>query len=158
MKIGLISDTHDNVVNILKAVKIFKTAGVDFVIHLGDIVAPATLQYFKGLKMKVITGNCDGDLVLTEQRCKELGFDYLGAFAQLSIEGKKIYLMHRDPSKEAPEKIGKYDYIFHGHTHVRRDEMIKKTHIVNPGAHYYKTEGTIAIVDMAKGDVKFEKV
>ena len=77
MKIGLISDTHDNVENILRAVKKFTEMRVDFVVHLGDIVAPATLQYFKGLKMKLITGNCDGDLPKIESKCSEFGFEYL---------------------------------------------------------------------------------
>jgi len=158
MKIGLISDTHDNVTNILKAVKIFQEERVEFVIHLGDLVAPATVQYFKGLKMKFITGNCDGDLHMIEEKCREHGYEYLGEFAELELSGKKIYLMHYDPSKNAPDKIGKYDYIFHGHTHIRRDETLNGTRIVNPGAHYYRAEGTIAIVDVDKGDVKFVKV
>ena len=66
--------------------------------------------------------------------------------------------MHHDPDRAAPDKIGKYDYIFHGHTHVRRDEVVKGTKIVNPGAHYYHTEGTIAVVDVPLGKVEFIKV
>ncbi|MFH1064173.1 MAG: metallophosphoesterase [Candidatus Woesearchaeota archaeon] len=158
MKIGLISDTHDNVANIQRAVKKFQEENVDLVIHLGDIVAPATLQFFQGLKMKVISGNCDGDVDHIRSKCSDFGFEYLGGFAELELEGKRIYLMHQDPSVEAPEKIGEYDYIFHGHTHVRRDEVADGTHIVNPGAHYYKTEGTIAVVDIGEGTVKFHIV
>ena len=32
-----------------------------------------------------------------------------------------------------------YDYVLCGHTHVRRDERIGKTHIINPGALSYRT-------------------
>jgi putative phosphoesterase len=158
MKLGLISDTHDNVANILRAVKTFQELGVEMVFHMGDIVAPATLQFFKGLKMKVIAGNCDGDLAKIESKCKEFGFEYLGASADLELDGKKIHLMHPDPSTEAPEKIGRYAYIFHGHTHVRRNEVVDGTRIVNPGAHYWQSEGTIAVVELETGAVDFVKV
>ena len=158
MKIGLISDTHDNVDNILRAVKKFQHAGVEFVIHLGDIVAPATIKYFKGINMKFITGNCDGDIEMIREKCDEMGFEYLGKTADLKLDGKKICVMHPDPSKAAPELIGRFDYIFHGHTHVRRDEVVDGTHIVNPGAHYYKTEGTVAILDIPSGEVEFVKL
>ncbi|MFC1742162.1 metallophosphoesterase [Nanoarchaeota archaeon] len=158
MRIGLISDTHDNVENIIKAVKKFSELSVDFVIHLGDVVAPATLKYFKGLKMKLVLGNCDCDKAKFESLCGEYGFDYLGAFSELEVDGKKIYLMHHDPDRFAKEKIGHYDYIFHGHTHRKRDEVVKGTRIVNPGAHYYHTEGTVAVVDVPSGSVEFFEV
>jgi len=57
MKIGIISDTHDDIDNIKKAVKIFKDKGIKTVIHLGDIVAPPAIKFFKGFKLIGIFGN-----------------------------------------------------------------------------------------------------
>ena len=65
--IGIISDTHDNVANILKAVEIFKVRA-EMVIHLGDIIAPATIQFFKDLKIAFLKGNCDGDIELLKKK------------------------------------------------------------------------------------------
>jgi hypothetical protein len=52
MKVGLISDTHDNLPQIEKAVAFFNDKGVDFVIHAGDFVAPFSVAVL--LKL-----NCD---------------------------------------------------------------------------------------------------
>ena len=43
MTIGIISDTHDNVVNVKKAADKFKEAKVEFVLHCGDIICPLTI-------------------------------------------------------------------------------------------------------------------
>ena len=72
MIIGIISDTHDNIPNILKAVNIFKERKANLVLHLGDIVAPATIKFFNGLNMKFIMGNCDGDIDLIKKRIEEI--------------------------------------------------------------------------------------
>ena len=40
MKIGLISDTHDNIKNIENAISVFSNKRVSFVIHAGDIISP----------------------------------------------------------------------------------------------------------------------
>ena len=71
--IGIISDTHDNVPNILNALEVFKKKKVSFVLHLGDIIAPATVKYFSGLNIKFIKGNCDGDVENIKRKCEEIG-------------------------------------------------------------------------------------
>ncbi len=158
MKIGIISDTHDNVDNILKAVSVFKQEGVSYVVHCGDIVAPATLKHFKGIRLKLVLGNCDGDIQMIKKVCEEMSFEFLGTYSEFSESGKTFFVMHKPPDEYAPEKIGSYDYILHGHTHKKRDEHIKGTHIINPGAHYWHSEGTIAILDIPEDKVKFVKL
>jgi predicted phosphodiesterase len=44
MKIGLISDTHDNIQNIQNAIISFNDKHVRVVIHAGDIVSPETVE------------------------------------------------------------------------------------------------------------------
>ena len=51
MKIGLISDTHDNIDNILKAVREFNNREVDIVLHSGDFVSPIAVESFAGIKL-----------------------------------------------------------------------------------------------------------
>ena len=43
MKIGVLSDTHDHIPKIKRAVEIFNEEKVDLVLHSGDIVAPFSL-------------------------------------------------------------------------------------------------------------------
>ena len=158
--IGIISDTHDNVENIQKAVKVFKNKKVEFVIHLGDIIAPASIKFFKGLKVKFIKGNCDGDIEHIQQKAKEIKSEYLGDFAEINIKNKKLALYHgSDPFRLADLiKSQKYDYVLHGHTHESRDEKRGKTRIINPGAHYWGGENKIVLLDIEKDKLEFIKL
>ena len=49
MKIGVLSDSHDNLPNIRKAVEVFSKNGVEALIHGGDFCSPFTLAEFKPL-------------------------------------------------------------------------------------------------------------
>ena len=44
MRIGVISDTHDNLLMIKKAVEVFNRHGVGMVVHAGDFIAPFWLM------------------------------------------------------------------------------------------------------------------
>ncbi len=50
MNIGIISDTHDNLALIKKAVTFFNGEKVDLVLHAGDFVSPFTALEFKNLR------------------------------------------------------------------------------------------------------------
>ncbi|MDO8741370.1 MAG: metallophosphoesterase [Candidatus Woesearchaeota archaeon] len=157
--IGIISDTHDNIPNIKKAVDIFKNRKVDLVIHLGDLVAPVTALYFKGLKMKFIKGNCDGDVELMKERIKEIGGEFLGISSELNLSNKKLFLIHKPDNINELALSGKYDYILHGHDHKAKDEKIGKTRIINPGTHYLGNPiHTIALLDLEKDNVEFIEI
>ncbi|MFH1849962.1 MAG: YfcE family phosphodiesterase [archaeon] len=156
--IGLISDTHDNVENILKAVKVFKDRNVRFVLHLGDIIAPATVPFFQGLSMKFITGNCDGDLANLKKIIHEQGWEYLGDIVKFSLGAYKCAAYHGQNRIKLDWMINsqEFNYVFHGHTHQKRDEIVGKTRVINPGAHYYTAEEkTVAIFDAQNNQVEF---
>jgi len=50
MRIGLISDTHDNLTLVEKAVKQLNQENVELVLHAGDYTSPFTIAKFKPLK------------------------------------------------------------------------------------------------------------
>lgn len=159
--IGIISDTHDNVFAIKKAVDIFKKKNVEMVLHLGDIIAPVTILYFKDLRIKFVLGNCDGDTENIKKRINEINGEFLGVFSELELKNKKIALSHGKDAKKLNELIltNQYNYILHGHTHVKRDEKIGITRIINPGAFYPTVEEkTIAILDVLNDKVEFIKI
>ncbi len=155
--IGIISDTHDNVINVLKAIKIFENADIDFIIHCGDVISPATARFFRGIHMKVVKGNCDGDIEHIKQVLDEIAGEYLGEIGRLDILGKKILVYHGSDQGKLQEFIDKqeYDYILTGHTHKTRDEKIGKTRIINPGAHYYGCENKVVLFDIENDKVEF---
>ena len=73
MLIGVISDTHDNLPMIEKAVKRLNEEKVELVLHAGDYVAPFVIPKFKALNCKLIGvfGNNDGDHELLRKRFSE---------------------------------------------------------------------------------------
>jgi len=157
--IGIISDTHDNVTNIKKAVELFKKNKVEFVIHAGDIVAPATIKFFEGLNMKFIFGNCDGDRALIEEFVKKFGWEHHGRTMELKHSGKKIGVFHGDNLIVQDKMLGAgYDYYIHGHTHTPEDCMHGKTRILCPGGHYLgdeKDTNKIMVLDVEKDKLFF---
>ncbi|MEM0233353.1 MAG: metallophosphoesterase [Candidatus Nezhaarchaeales archaeon] len=161
MLIGLMSDTHDNLPAIAKAVKTFNSYKVGLVLHAGDYVAPFTFKAYSELSCKLIGvyGNVDGDRSLLRERFSSLGFKVENEFEEVEVEGIKIALIHGVYPQiiEALASCGKYDVVVHGHTHLRRSQRIGKTLVVNPGetcGYLYETK-SIALLDTATLKVEF---
>ena len=53
MRIGIISDTHDDVEYTNRAIDIFEKKNVEVVIHAGDVIPPAMILEFKRLTEKI---------------------------------------------------------------------------------------------------------
>ena len=135
-------------------------AEVDFVIHCGDLVAPATAKFFKGIHTKFAKGNCDGDIEHIKEAAASTGGEYIGEVGRFEISGKKILVFHGNDEEKLAGFIDeqKYDYILTGHTHKTRDEKVGKTHVINPGGHYYGNENKVALLDVEEDTVEFVKV
>ena len=155
--IGIISDTHENEAAMKKAAAIFKQRDVDFVVHCGDIVSPPVLENFKGLKMKLVFGNNDGEKEGLISKCKQFGFEEIKDELEFEIKGKKFYVYHGTNAKklDAAIKSNKYDYILTGHTHIKRNEKFGKTTIINPGALFRAYPKTIALLEIEKDKLEF---
>ena len=63
MKIGIISDTHDDLASLKIAIRVFNERRVDYVIHAGDYVFPGIVKEFAQFNGKLIgvLGNNDGE-------------------------------------------------------------------------------------------------
>jgi len=158
--IGIISDTHENEEAIKKAVKIFKEKNVEFVVHCGDIISPPMLEYFKGLKMKFIFGNNDGERNGLNTKAKELDWEEIIDEKEFGYNGKKFYVYHGTDKEKLDSSIksNKYDYVLTGHTHVKKDERIGKTRVINPGALFRIYPYTIALLDIKKNKLDFIEI
>ena len=154
------SDTHENEKAIKKAIEILKSKNPDFVVHCGDIISPPMLEHFKGLKMKFVYGNNDGERDGLNSRAKEFGFDAVTDEKEFEYKGKKFYVYHgtKKEKLDAAIKSNKYDYILIGHTHIKRDERIGKTRVINPGALFRIYPYTIALLDVEKDKLEFVEV
>lgn len=159
MLIGLISDTHDHVPHINKAVRLFKERKVDLVIHSGDFCSPFTIPPFEGLPLKAIFGNNDGDKYLLMEKCRDINAELLGEFFEFSADGCRLAVYHGTypPITEALRSCGNYDVVISGHTHEAVQKKMGDTLAINPGtAHGFGEEATIAFLDTGSLDVEFE--
>ncbi len=136
MKIGTISDTHDDVENTKKAIEIFKEKGVDFVVHLGDYISPPMVRLFKGLKLVGIFGNNDGCKQGLIKAFNDIEGEIKGEFAVIETEGIKIALYHGEFGEisEALAKSGDYDLLLTGHSHKSEKKEIGKTLWISLGS------------------------
>ncbi len=130
-KIGVISDSHDNMDAIKKAVDIFNSRGVDIVMHAGDIVSPFTADWFSKLNADIILiyGNNDGELLYLKEKFEGIGRIYRDPFIG-EMYGKTIAMTHKPEIVDSLAEL--HDIVIYGHTHeidVRRENAL----IVNPG-------------------------
>jgi putative phosphoesterase len=161
MKIGVLSDTHDNLTNLRRAVALFAARGVGLLIHAGDVCSPFALQEFaplaaSGIRMHAVFGNNDGDRVMLVR--KGAGFcEFHDGAAVVELEGRRIVVTHYPDLAPALLASGMYDMVIHGHDHKARTE-VSPGRLLNPGAcsGYLAARATVAVVDTA--DLSMEVV
>lgn len=160
MKIGIISDTHDQIENIKQAIKILNAEKVGLVIHCGDWVAPFTLPLYKQLNCPIrsIFGNNDGDKYRHIEVVKKFNLDikYEEGFLGLDLDNRKVCAYHGEYQEivDALVSCGDYDAVFHGHNHIKSMETIGKTLSLNPGTLMNKTRPGVEGASFAIYDSK----
>ncbi|MBD3252286.1 YfcE family phosphodiesterase [Candidatus Pacearchaeota archaeon] len=132
MKIAIISDTHDNIPNLRKALELIKDSEV--LIHCGDLCGPFMLDELKKFQGEIhlIFGNI-GDPYLTPIRAEKLDINFYRNFAELNIDSKKIAAAHFPEIAKAVAESNRYDLVCYGHTHIPEKTKINKTQLLNPG-------------------------
>jgi hypothetical protein len=154
MLIGAISDSHDNLPLIEKAVQILNDQKVGMVLHAGDYVAGFVIPKFKALNCQLIGvfGNNDGDHELLKKSFSETtNCTIHDRFAKINLDGYKIALLHGHETEllDAIIESGYFDAVIHGHSHSKGIEQKGKTLTINPGelCGYLTKNPTLAILD-----------
>jgi uncharacterized protein len=151
VRIGIISDSHDDMVSIRKTVDILNAERVSHAIHAGDIISPFTFEVFSELTcgFSAIFGNNDGDKILLKERFK--GNIHNQPFIT-ALEGRKIVVLHEPDLVEALAVSRYFDIIIYGHTHSPAIRKVKDTLVINPGkvAKLHRGESTLALLDLER--------
>lgn len=148
MKIGIISDTHDNLDAIEKAVSIFNERGVSTVIHAGDLISPFTASRFKDLdgEFLAVFGNNDGEKDVLKERFS------IADFREVECGGKKIAVYHGtiEAFVDSMVKSRKYDVVVRGHSHSPQSSIEDGVLVINPGeaCGYLTGKRTVCILDL----------
>lgn len=137
MIIAVMSDTHDNIWNLRKALKIIKQENAGIIIHCGDFVAPFMLTELEegGIPVHGVFGNNDGDQYqLTKASLTVFKKITLhGMIGEIDIEGVKIGFTHYKDVAEGLAAGGKYQIVCFGHSHKYLKKQIGQTLLLNPG-------------------------
>ena len=164
MKVGVISDIHDHIANLRKAIDFLNKEKVSLVFFCGDLASPFTLAPFKNLKapVKAVFGNHEGDktTILELIKKQNLALAYApkgGLMWDFELNDKRIAIFHG----HQPEILGNltntnsFNFVFSGHSHNSQIKKIGKTLWVNPGSIYgwtgldaKSTKPSLAIVDL----------
>jgi len=152
MRIGVVSDTHNNLKNVAKIVELFNAACVDRVIHTGDITQAKTIHALAALNMPVygVFGNNDQERNSLEKAIDECGFNFCEPPFTACWAQRKFIVVH-DPLEFAGHLHTTHDFAIHGHTHLHRlEKWGERTTIFNPGecAGMMAGYNAIGIVDL----------
>lgn len=151
MKLGVMTDTHNNLANVREIVALFSDRDIDHLIHTGDITQPAVLHALceVGVPVTGVFGNNDqGELDRLQDCCLELGFEFFQPPHRLRLHDREVLLAH-DPM-EVPSDLSNVDLVLYGHTHRRVQEIRDDVLVFNPGecAGLMRGYNTVGIVDL----------
>lgn len=151
MLIGIISDTHDRVDYIMKAIEIFKREKVEALIHCGDYVAPFALVPFQKLDCPFygVFGNNDGEKKGLLKKAESLG--ELKNPPHIFKLGEKSFLVNHSPLSEEDirRRESSIDYFLCGHTHEAEEKMVGSVKFINPGeaCGWVNGKATLGLLD-----------
>lgn len=137
MKVAIISDIHDNITNLDKALMYFQANKISKLICCGDMGSKETLDYlakqFVG-DIWAVLGNMDWDHVEYDDLKDK--YDNVKLFANggiFTIKNKDILIVH-EPKRYQPylNEPG-ISFIFYGHTHKPWIETKHNKTILCPG-------------------------
>ncbi|MDI9395867.1 MAG: metallophosphoesterase [Euryarchaeota archaeon] len=158
--IGIISDSHDDLASIRKAVEFFNKKQVKVVLHAGDIISPFTVRAFKELNSKLyfVFGNNDGDKVTLTKWFEEIGAVSCGDFGDLTIDGLHIALLHgtNEVLVNALAKSGDFDVVVRGHTHDPGVRMVNGVPVINPRECSGVLSGKATVATLKIADLNVE--
>jgi putative phosphoesterase len=160
MVIAVLSDTHDNRTSVCKALDLARGRGAEEILHCGDLISAGLIRLFEGWTLQYVEGNMDRDAGDIRAAVDRLGTgSSCGTELHLERDGLHIALMHGNRADALARAIesGRYDFIFHGHIHRRRDERIGRTRVVNPGAlgSAAMEKYSFCVLDTASAEIEF---
>ncbi len=162
MRIGIVSDTHDDMRALERALATLQDEGIDTLLHCGDLCGPAIVEALSNFDTWIARGNMDRHPELEPTVRKTIGAGRLAARHRLTLAGHSVVLVHGHREGELKRLIntGDHAYAFHGHTHLRRDQRIGPTRVINPGAlgGIRWQQRSFCILDLAADEATFIKL
>jgi len=136
MKVAVISDTHDHLENVDRAIARINGLGAGALLHCGDLVSPFVvdrLASFDG-PVHVVFGNNEGDrYTIARIAAKFTNVTLHGEVGFVDTGSGEIAFTHRPEFARGLACTGRHAAVFYGHTHRMKVERIGTAWLVNPG-------------------------
>lgn len=120
-RIGVISDTH----GLLRPEAVEYLAGVDHIIHAGDIGSPDVITSLQKIApVTAIKGNIDRD-------------SWADAYADtetVTLASRSIYVLHNRNDLDVDPKAAGHGIVIYGHSHKPSIETVDGVLYLNPGS------------------------
>lgn len=155
MKVGILSDTHDQVARTAAALALLTEAGASAFIHCGDITIPRVIYEFETRPSYFVFGNCDDDPDGLTRAIESLGGTCLGFGGLITLGGQRLAVTHGHLEGEVQRLLAmEPDYFLSGHTHRSNDRRRGSTRWINPGALQRARPWTVALLDLESDELR----
>ena len=137
MLVAVMSDSHDNIWNLRKAVEIVESRQAGLLIHCGDFIAPFMLKELDeaGIPVHGVFGNNDGDqYTLTKMSMSVLSnITLYGLAGHVEVEGFTIGFTHYREMGAGLVSAGTCRLVCFGHSHEHEIKQSGDVTLLNPG-------------------------
>ena len=144
MKIGIISDTH----GLLRPEAVERLAGVDHIIHAGDIGRPDVISDLRRIApVTAVRGNIDGGEWAAGYPQTEL----------VKLGGRFFYVLHNLAELDLDPAAAGIDVVVSGHSHQPKIETADGVVYLNPGSagpRRFSLPITLATLDLSGKELR----
>jgi len=146
MRIGVISDTH----GLLRPEALDALAGVQLIIHAGDVGVPEILTQLKAIApVFAVRGNVD-----TQPWAKELPMTTV-----VETSGFHFYVLHNLRDLDLKPQAAGFDVVISGHTHQAEQRLEAGVLYLNPGSagpRRFQLPVTLGLLEVSRKPWKVE--
>lgn len=160
MRIGILSDTHNQRDRTQRALKLLTSHGASTLIHCGDFVKASMLELLAGLPCYFVFGNNDADSMADLRSvAKTVGAVCLDWGGVVTLDGKRLAITHGHLKSEMRSLLAQHpDYLLSGHSHRMSDQVSGPTRHINPGAMHRARQFTVGLLDLPTDELRFLEV
>jgi len=154
MKVALMSDSHDQMDRLHRAVEFCNDHKVSHVLHAGDLVSPFVHRALKKLEapLTLVFGNNDGERAGLKGIFRDRIFE---PPHELTLDDRRILMLHDPILLDVLRQSSPFDLILYGHLHEIENSK-EAALVVNPGelCGWLTGKSTLALWDTRKNEAK----
>lgn len=160
MRLGILSDTHDELARTIRAINMLWSRGAQGLVHCGDLFSSTIVEACSVLPSWFVFGNHDADNVpCLEEAAQKTGATCLGWTGIIHLDDKVIAVAHGHMTYDIRRALAQRPhYLITGHSHIAHDRMEGLVRRINPGALAEADEYTVALLDLETEQLEFIKI